>query len=90
MGNNSEVSNSPFCIFGCICFHPKNILATLIEYFIHVDKIILSMWKIFSLHGKNILKRLYVVHKSYAHMFITHSSQAHCSCSHVHTIVVLK
>jgi hypothetical protein len=90
MGNNSEVSNPPFCIFGCTFCHPKNILATLTKYFIHMDEIILSMWKIFGLHGKNILKRLYVAHKSYAHMLVIHRSQAHCSCSHVHTIVVLE
>ncbi len=75
------MSNSSFCIFGCIFCHPKNILATLIKYSIHMDEIILSMWKIFGLHGKNILKRLYVAHKSYAHMLATHRSQAHWSCS---------
>jgi hypothetical protein len=70
--------------------HPKNILATSIEYSIHMDGIILFMWKIFDFHGKNILKRLNVVHKSYAHVLATHRSQARHSCSHVHTIVVLE
>jgi hypothetical protein len=73
-----------------ILYHPKNILTTLLKYSIHVDEIILSMWKIFGLHGKNILKRFYLAHKSYVHVLATHHSQAHRSCSHVHMIVVLE
>lgn len=44
----------------------------------------MSTWKIFGLHGKNILKRLCDVHKSSAHVFTVHHS---CLCAH--TVVVL-
>jgi hypothetical protein len=39
-----------------ILYRPKNILATLIRYYIHVDGIFLFTWEIFSLHGNNFLK----------------------------------
>jgi hypothetical protein len=54
------------------------------EYSFHVNKIFLSMWKIFGLHDKNILNFFFVVHKSFAHVLVPH-----CSRSHVHTVVVL-
>jgi hypothetical protein len=50
------------------------------EYFVHVDGICLSMWKIFGLCGKNIIQRLCVTHKK-----LTHHSQVHRlhSCAHM-------
>jgi hypothetical protein len=56
----------------------------LVEYFVHVDGIFLSTWRIFNLHGKNIFKRFYDVHK-----ILAHRSQAHRSCSCAHTIATL-
>jgi hypothetical protein len=76
-------------IWMSILYHPKNILGTPIGYYIHVDGIFFFTWKIFGLHGKNILKRLCVVHKSSIHVLVIHHSQAHHSCSHSHTIIAL-
>jgi hypothetical protein len=38
-----------------ILYHSKNIFASSIEYFIHVNDIYLYKWKIFGLFGKNII-----------------------------------
>ncbi len=53
-----------------------------VEYFIHMDEILLSMWIIFGLRGENIPKRFYVVHKKFVCVLTIHSSHAHYSCSH--------
>jgi hypothetical protein len=49
------------------------------EYFCHVNIIFWSTWRIFYLHGKNILERFFVAHKNSIHHW----------CSHAHTIIAL-
>jgi len=41
-----------------------------VKYFIHMDGILLSMWRIFGLRGKNIPKRFYVVHKKFVYVLM--------------------
>ncbi len=56
----------------------------LIYYFVLVDGIFLSTWRIFGLHGKNILERFFVAHKKFNSSFT--SSSLMFTCSHSNCI----
>jgi hypothetical protein len=55
-----------------------------IYYFVLVDGIFLSTWRIFGLHGKNILERFFVAHKKFNSSFT--SSSLMFTCSHSNCI----